>query len=119
MVLKLSIPGIPPSLNKWRNMHHHQEAKEKKHWENAVIYEVIKNKLKPRTPMQKALVTYIYYFPTRHRHDPDNYTGKWLMDGLVKSGILQDDSFDNVEINITMGGVDKHKPRVEIEVQEV
>ena len=115
--IKLTIPGIPPSVNKWRSMHHHQEAKEKKHWEQIVWAEVHRQKIKPPQPLSKAVVRYRYYFSSKRRHDPDNYAGKWIMDGLVKSGVLEDDSFDHVKLEIEQGGVDRDNPRVEIEIE--
>lgn len=118
-MIRLTIPGIPPSINKWRNMHHFSEAKQKKHWEEIVGWEVLRQKVKPSQPISKSLTTYTYYFPTKHRHDPSNYSPKWIEDGLVKAGILEDDSFNNVELRISLGGVDKHNPRVEIMIEEV
>jgi sugar phosphate isomerase/epimerase len=44
--------------------------------------------------IEKAKITYIYYFPTRIRHDADNYNCKFLGDSLVQSGTLIDDDFE-------------------------
>lgn len=118
-MIKLVIPGIPPSINEWRNMHHHVEAKQKKEWEQIVGWEVLRQKVKPSQPIRKAVTTYRYYFPTKHRRDPSNYSPKWLEDGLVKAGVLLDDSFENVKLEIVHGGVDRSFPRVEIEIKEV
>ena len=60
-------------------------------------------------------MTIKYYFKTRVRHDPDNYSGKFILDGLVKAGILQDDSFNNIQL-ILKASVDKEKPRTEINI---
>jgi crossover junction endodeoxyribonuclease RusA len=119
MGIKLIIKGIPPNLNKWRNMHHFTEAKQKKEWEEVVLLETLAQKIKPSKPIKKAITTYTYYFATKHRHDPSNYSPKWLEDGLVKAGVLEDDSFDHVELKIAFGGVDKHNPRVEITIEEI
>lgn len=118
-MIKITIPGIPPSINEWRNMHHYEEAKQKKAWEEIVGWEVLAQKVKPSQPIIKAVTTYFYFFPTRHRHDPSNYSPKWIEDGLVKAGILVDDSFDHIELNIRKGGVDRNHTRVEIVIEEV
>ena len=118
-MIKLVIPGIPPSVNKWRNMHHYQEANEKKYWEQVVWAEVHRQKIKPSQPLSKATVRYRYYFSSKRRHDPDNYAGKWIMDGLVKAGVLEDDSFDHVKLEIEQGGVDRKNPRVEITIKDM
>lgn len=41
-----------------------------------------------------------------------------ILDGLVKSGILQDDSFEHITL-VLKSGYDKLNPRTEITVQEV
>lgn len=64
------------------------------------------------------MVTITYYFPTRRRHDPDNYNGKMLMDGLVHRGVIADDSFDHVELRLR-GDYDPKNPRTEIDIEEV
>lgn len=116
--IKLVIPGIPPSINTWRSMNHFTEARKKKEWEELVQWEVIRQKKRPPRPFQKAITVYRYYFPDRRRRDATNYSPKWIEDGLVKAGVLEDDSFDHVELVIEKGGVDKHNPRVEIEITE-
>ena len=40
-----------------------------------------------------------------------------ILDGLVKAGVIVDDSFGNIEL-VLSAGVDKEKPRVEITVKE-
>lgn len=59
-----------------------------------------------------------HYFPTRHRHDPDNYNGKMLMDGLTDRGVIADDSFDHIELRLR-GEYDRQNPRTEITIEEV
>ena len=59
-----------------------------------------------------------YYFKTKHRRDPDNYSGKMLLDPLVREGILVDDSFDVVTLLLS-AECDKDNPRTEIDVKEV
>ncbi len=117
-ILRLTIPDIPPSLNKFVNkMHHFARAKEKQDWETQVGWAV--KAAGWRGPaMKRAVVTITYYFPNRIRRDPDNYSGKWVIDGLRKAEVLEDDSFHNVELRLK-AGVDRKRPRTEIEVTEV
>ena len=72
---------------------------------------------KPKIPIEKARVTITYYFGNRTRRDPDNFSGKMILDPLVREGILKDDSFNNIEL-VLRAFVDKNK-RTEIEVEEV
>lgn len=85
-------------------------------WEWLVRQAVGKNK--PKKPFKKSIVTLTYYFKTRHRRDPDNYSGKFILDGLVKSKVIEDDNFSNIELRLN-GNYDKGNPRTEISVTEI
>lgn len=73
---------------------------------------------RPPKPLERAIVNITYYFKDKRRRDPDNYSGKMLLDPLVKEGILIDDSFDVVTL-VLDGKVDKQNPRTEIEIRSV
>lgn len=118
MTIKLTIPEIPPSNNKFmgRGSQKYQAfeyQKEKKKWEWLVRAAA---KKKPANPIEKAVVNITYYFPDKRRRDPDNYSGKFILDGLISAGIIQDDSFTNIDL-VLKGRVDKENPRTEIYVR--
>src|SRR5690554_2097484 len=119
-MIKLVIDDIPPSNNKFMgrgSKYYHafayQDEKRKWAW---LVKAAAKNK--PKKPIEKAEVRIIYYFPTAHRRDPDNYSGKFILDGLTSAGIIEDDSFKNIDL-VLRGRVDKKNPRTEIEVREM
>lgn len=118
--MKYIIKDIPPSNNKYmgkgRKKSNFGYQDEKREWEWLVRASVGKDK--PKKALEKARVTLTYYFPTKHRRDPDNYSGKFILDGLVKSKVIQDDSFDCIDLQIK-GEYDKNNPRTEIEILEV
>lgn len=104
---------IPPSNNRFigrRNNWEYQD--EKKRWANLIA---LNCRPKPDKPLDKATVKLTYFFKTRARRDPDNYSGKFILDGLVKAGIIKDDSFDVVTLRL-VGKYDKIDPRTEIEI---
>ena len=113
---RIVVNEIPPSNNKYmgnsRNFNEYRREKERWHW---LIKCAIKER--PKKPMEKAVVSITYYFKTKGRRDPDNYSGKMLLDPLVKEGILVDDSFANITL-VLSAGHDKDNPRTEIEVKE-
>lgn len=118
--IKITIPDIPPSNNKFmgRGTKYvqsvlYQEEKQKWAW-------MIKTKAKtrPKKPIEKAEIKIIYYFKTHHRRDPDNYSGKFILDGLTSAGIIKDDSFSNIDL-VLRGRVDRLNPRTEIYITEV
>ena len=112
--IRFTVPEIPPSNNKFAGRQNQwQYRHEKKEWLDKIEFYA------PRveSPLKYAVVTLRYYFKTRNRRDPDNYSGKFILDGLTKAGIIADDSFDHIKLNIE-GKYDKLNPRTEIIIVE-
>ena len=83
--MKYIIDEIPPSNNRFIGRENRWEyGSEKKRWEQLIN---LRCRPKPEKPLEKATVRLTYYFKTRARRDPDNYSGKFILDGLVKAGI--------------------------------
>lgn len=117
--MKITVKGVPPSINEFigrKNVWEYREAK--KGWTWVVKAACMACKDRPKEPFQKALVRIKYFFPTRVRHDADNYSGKFLMDGLTKGGVIVDDDLSHVTTMIE-GDYDKKTPRVEITITEL
>ena len=113
--MKYTINAIPPSNNKFKGRQNHWEYRElKKQWETLV--KCVCNP-KPPKPLENVVVLIKYYFPTKIRHDPDNYSGVFILDGLVKAGILKDDSFDCISL-VLDADCDRNNPRTEIYIVE-
>lgn len=66
---------------------------------------------------ERVNITITWYEPNRRR-DPDNITGgqKFILDGLVRGGVIPDDSQKYIAGIIHRFRVDKRKPRVEVEI---
>lgn len=112
--MKITLKGIPPSLNAFAGRTNSwQYRNAKKQWTELVELST------PRLPkpLEKAIVTITYYFPTKARHDADNYCGKFLLDGLTKAGVIVDDDMRHISLTVK-GGYDKHDPRTEITIEE-
>ncbi len=116
MIYKYTVPVIPPSNNEFigRNNRYNYNAI-KKQWQ--LLIKAICKPLPPN-PISKSIVTLVYYFKNRIRRDPDNYSGKLVLDGLVRAGILADDSFDCIELRLK-ALYSKENPHLEIYIQEV
>lgn len=119
MIQTLTLHGpMPPHLSKYRNMHFFALNNEKKKWHDLVWKEVHHQGI---TPIKTRIkMTYVFFFPTRARHDPDNYAcvAKFINDALVDNGVLIDDSFQFIsEFKVVQGG--NSKPgRIEIIMEE-
>ena len=114
--LKYIIPEIPPSNNKFigRNMRwDYQDAK--KAWADKIFFLC---RPRPAEPIKKAVVAITYYFKDNRRRDPDNYSGKFILDGLVRSRIIEDDCFSCIDLKL-VGNVDKDNPRTEILIEGI
>ena len=117
--IRITLPGVPPSLNKYAGRENTNEyRKDKRDWMDRVIWMVKANKGRPEAPFRKAKVEILYYFKDNRRHDPDNYCGKFLMDGLREARVIEDDCFGKVTLHLD-GAVDKEAPRTVITVTEV
>lgn len=112
MKVVLEIPESPVSLNKWSRMHWAAARGIKKRWENMIAVLALQQKA-PK--FKKANIIIEYYFTTAHRRDKDNYTPKFIMDGLVKASVLTDDNTSLVNVDWT---INKGEPRTVITIEE-
>ena len=105
---------IPPSNNRFIGRNARWEYQEiKKQWAQLIRLAA----RPPDKPYNKAVVSIRYFFEDRRRRDPDNYSGKMILDGLVRCGVLADDSFACVRLDLS-ADLDKKNPRTEITVTE-
>ncbi len=113
---KYTINAIPPSNNEYIGKNAQWKyAHEKIKWERMILWTCI---VKPPQPIPFAIVTLRYTFKDKRRRDPDNYSGKFILDGLRKAGIILDDSFDNIRLRIEKSD-EVGTPKVEIIVEEI
>lgn len=112
--MRFVIPAVPPSNNQFigRNMRwQYQDVK--KRWAELIW---LCCRPRPNEPLKGVTVHITYYFPDRRRRDPDNYSGKMILDGLTKSNIIADDSFDCITLKLS-ACVDKNNSRTEIVIE--
>lgn len=108
----ISLPGIPPSLNTVAGRQNVWEYRQLKQLWTEAVYACCLGK-RPGKPWDKAAVEIVYYFPDKRRRDPDNYCGKFLLDGLTEAGVIKDDNMFCITLTVR-GEVDKKNPRTEI-----
>lgn len=120
---KLVIPGILPNLNDYisaERQHRQKAATMKKQIEQVVIL-CAKNQLRGVKFTEAVFMRYIWYEPNKKR-DKDNISSfgrKCIQDGLVKAGILKNDGWNEIEAFSDEFYVDKKKPRIEVEIEEI
>ena len=92
------LPDIPPSNNRFIGRENRfQYQKIKKEWARLIALVCAP---KPPKPIERAVVRIVYHFPDKRRRDPDNYSGKMILDGLVRAGIISDDSFLCIDLQL-------------------
>lgn len=114
-VILIRLPVIPPSFNRVAGRNEWEYREQKKRITEHV--RLLALQYRPKSPFDKAKVTIRYYFPDARRRDPDNYSGKFLLDGLTKAGIIVDDSFQHITLKLE-AEIDKKNPRTELWIKE-
>lgn len=112
--MKIVIPEIPPSLNRYagrKNVYEYRDEKDR--WKAIVAW--LAKAQRTENPYEQATVRITYFFPDSRRRDPDNYAGKMILDGLTAAGVIADDDFFHINLEIR-GAVDRKNPRTEVEV---
>lgn len=106
------------NLNNYRNAPHFLLNDTKK------LYKAhMRDQIDTLPPLQKVAVRFTLFPQTRRKTDTPNVCAihdKYFMDALVEFGKLPNDTFEYyVETGYRFGQVDKHNPRVDIEIYSV
>ena len=124
MTYKIVIPGELPDLNtiiaeskkgrgKW------QPYNEMKQEYTNIVAWIAKSEIKKQLKKIDLEITWIC---KNRRKDKDNISGggtKFILDGLVAAGVIENDGWKQIgDINHKFK-VDKHNPRIEVEIREV
>jgi hypothetical protein len=109
---------IHPSINEWFIMKRPQMNQYKQHWKDFTMW-VVKKLGYENLNIDKATVTYKYYFDNHRRQDVDNRICKFVNDGLIESKVFVDDCYQHINPMILWGGYDKDNPRMEIIIETI
>jgi hypothetical protein len=96
--LTIVIYDVPPSLNVWDKWHYMKKAEVKKQWEE-LIGALLSGKKRIKRAFDKPIVRITFYYNIDRDRDKDNMAPKWIMDGLVKAGVLKDDNSKEVDLD--------------------
>jgi len=61
--------------------------------------------------IERCEISQFIYYPTNRRRDIDNSVPKFILDGLVESGMVVDDDFKHITKLTLQCGVDPARPR--------
>ena len=120
-MIKLIIKGSLPNLNNYidacRN-NKYGAASLKKMVEHKLIFEF---KAQLKEPLKEKYHIQIKWYERDRKRDPDNiaFAKKFILDALVKGGLLRNDGWNEIAGFTDEFYVDKSKPRIEVYIKEV
>ena len=113
--MRLVIPGRFPSLNEFYRMGPREQARVKRECDELVAWCARAQRL-PR--IKRPVSLSITWVEPNDRRDLDNvaFATKFVQDGLVKAGVLENDTKRHVTSLHHMYGIDRRDPRVVVEI---
>lgn len=68
--------------------------------------------------IEKCEISQKVYYPNNRRHDIDNTVPKFILDGLIESGVIVDDDCRHITKLTLSCDFDKENPRTEIYITQ-
>ena len=121
-IRRLIIYGTLPNLNDYtraNRANRYEGAKMKREVEDIITVYIMKQ-LKGVTFDEKVRLDFKWYEPNKKR-DLDNicFAKKFILDALVKNGIIKTDGWQGVEGFTDKFYIDKNNPRIEVFIEKV
>lgn len=101
------------SMNTWMIMKRTMMNALKQRWKDFIRW-FVNEQGYSNLRIEKCEVRQIIYYPTNRRHDTDNSTPKFILDGLVESGMIIDDDSEHITKLTLECAFDKEHPRTEL-----
>lgn len=101
------------SMNTWMIMKRPMMNALKQRWKDFIRW-LVDEQGYTNLRIEKCEVHQIIYYPTNRRHDIDNSTPKFIVDGLIESGMIVDDDSMHITKLTLECFVDKEHPRTEL-----
>lgn len=116
LIIKGSLPGRNES-EKAARTHWSVGAKMKKEYTDLIMCVCKSQKIKP---VEKARIE-VTFFEKDMRRDSDNVYGglKYILDGMVKAGVLKNDTRKIVKLYINPVELDRQNPRIEVKIEVI
>ena len=114
---RASIPPIKrpyhESINAWMILKRYAMNALKQKWKDFIKWFVIEQGY-DNLHIQHCEISQTIYYPDNRRHDTDNSVPKFILDGLVESGMIVDDDSNHIEKLTLLCKRDMNYPRTEI-----
>lgn len=104
------------SINVWMILQRPQMNNLKRKWKDFIKW-FVEEQGYSNLHIEKCEISQIIYYGTNRRHDIDNTTPKFILDGLVEGGMIVDDDSKHL-VRLTMQcSVDKQRPRTVLKIK--
>lgn len=101
-----------PSINTYTRMTFHAANNLKQKWKEFIKW-VIEDLGYTDLKIKKCEIIYRTFFYQNRRHDLDNISPKYILDGFVDAGFIIDDDFRHITKLTFECDIDKENPRME------
>lgn len=103
------------SINVWMIMKRPKMNALKQKWKDFIIW-LVNERGYTNLHINKCEISQTVYYPNNRRHDTDNSVPKFILDGLVESGMIIDDDSAHVTKLTLMCATDIERPRTELHI---
>lgn len=104
------------SINVWMIMKRPMMNALKQKWKDFIVW-FVDNQGYTNLRIDKCEITQTIYYPNNRRHDTDNSTPKFILDGLVQSGMIVDDDSSHILRLTLQCKTDIKHPRTELMIK--
>lgn len=104
------------SINQWMIMKRPMMNALKQRWKDFIKW-IVREKGYSNLHIENCEITQTVYYPNNRRHDIDNSVPKFILDGLVESGMIVDDDCTHITKLTLMCSVDINNPRTVLEIK--
>ena len=103
------------SINVWMIMRRPMMNALKQKWKDFIKW-YVDSKGYSNLNIKRCEIEQTVYYPNNRRHDIDNTVPKFILDGLVESGMIIDDDHLHITKLTLSCGVDVDNPRTELKI---
>lgn len=101
------------SINTWMIMKRPQMNAVKQKWKDMICW-LVETQGYTNLHINKCEIEQRVFYNNTRQHDVDNSVPKFILDGLVQSGMIENDDCTHLTKLILSCGVDKENPRTEL-----
>lgn len=101
------------SINTWMIMKRPAMNSLKQKWKDFIKW-FVNEQGYANLHIEECEISQTIYYPTNRRHDLDNSVPKFVLDGLVESGMVVDDDSKHITKLVLQCGYDNENPRTEL-----